>query len=142
MFFILGGVSGCPLHLYAPICSYAPCMFIHSPGVYTPPICSPYSSVHLYVFRSFACCGGGCKGLPFVLGHFPYTTPVWGCLPFICTPTLSCGFPVHWYVLGISIYCVGIFPSVEGFGGVPPISWGVWGHQHLRWPYAHSCIFL
>ena len=33
----------------------------------------------------------------------------------------------------------GHFPSVEGFGGVSPISWG---HQHLRCPYAHSCTFF
>ena len=40
----------------------------------------------------------------------------------------------------ISMLC-GHFPSVEGFGGVPP-SVGGWGHQHLRCRYAHSCTFF
>ena len=60
-----------------------------------------------------------------MLGHFPYTTLVWGCLPFIGTPMLSCCFPVHWYVLGISVCYVGIFPSVDGFGHVPPLVGGL-----------------
>ena len=37
------------------------------------------------------------------------------------------GFPVHHYVLGISVCHVGIFPSVGGLR-VFPISWGFWGH--------------
>ena len=36
----------------------------------------------------------------------------------------------------------GHFPSVEGFKGVSPISFGGWGHQHLRCPYVHSCTFF
>ena len=38
----------------------------------------------------------------------PYITPVWGCLPFITTSTLSHWFPVHQYVSGISVCYVGI----------------------------------
>ena len=116
-----------------PPCLYAPCKFVH-------PHMPPYSSVHLCVFGGFACCGG-CNGLPFVLGHFPYITPVLGCLPFNNTPTLSHWFPVHHYVSGISVCYVGISLLLKGLG-VFPTSWGVWGHQHLRYPYAHSCTFF
>ena len=81
-----------------------------------------------------------------MLGHFLYTTPVWGCLPSFTPSTLSCWFPVHWYVSGISVCYVGIFPSVEGFGvvpgGVPHQLGGFRGHQHLRCPYAHSGTFF
>ena len=58
-----------------------------------------------------------------------FLTPpsVWGCLPFICTPTLCCCFSVHWYVLGILVCYVGICPSVEGFRGVPPSVGGFGG---------------
>ena len=132
MFFILGGCLDAQ-HLYTPKC------LCTLRGVHTPPyapillcICMFLEALHVV---------GSCNGLPFVLGHFPYTTPVWGCLPFIYTPTLSCWFPVHQYVLGISVCHVGIFPSVEGFGGVPH-QLGVGWHQHLRCPYAHSYTFF
>ena len=39
-------------------------------------------------------------------------------------------------------YVMWAFPLGEGFGVFPPISWGVWGNQHLRCPYAHSCTFF
>ena len=103
----------CPIHLYAPICLYAP------RGVHTPHM-PPYSSVPLFLEALHVV--GGCNGLPFVLGHPPYITPVWECLPINYTPTLSHWFPVHWYVSGISVCYVGGFPFVEGFGGVSSIS--------------------
>ena len=56
-----------PIHLYTPIHLYAPILLCAS-------VCSQ-RLLHVV---------GGCKGLPFVLGHFHYTTPVWGA-PFICT---------------------------------------------------------
>ena len=68
----------------------------------------------------------GCNGLPFVLGHFPYTTLFGSASPSFTPPTLS-WFPVHQYVSGISVCYVGIFPSVEGFGGVPPSVGGLGG---------------
>ena len=108
-----------PLHLYTPICLYAPYTFVCLTGVYTPPyapilLCaSVCSSEALHVV-------GGFNGIPFVLGHFPYTTPVWQDPPLqLHPPHLVVGFPVHWYVSGISVCYVGIFPSVEGFGSVP-----------------------
>ena len=81
-----------------------------------------------------------------MLRHFPCTTPVWGCLPSFKPPTLSCWFPVHQYVSGISVCYVGIFPSVEGFGGVPgsvpPSVERFRGHQHVRCPCVHSGTFF
>ena len=113
--------------------------YVHTPPYNCTPPYAPYSSVHLYVFGGFACCGG-CNGLPFVLGHL-LTLPLLGCLPFNYTPTLSHWFPVHQYVFrDISMLC-GHFPSVEEFG-VFPHQLGGWGHQHLRCPYAHSCPFF
>ena len=143
MFFILGGCLDAPHicipHTFiCPIHSYAP-RDVHTPICpHTPPcICIFSEALHVV---------GGCKGLPFMLGHFPYTTPVWGCLLFIYTPILSHWFPVHWYVSGISVCYVGIFPSVKGFGGVPggvtPSVRGFRGHQHLRCPYSHSGTFF
>ena len=127
MFLYLGCVCTPPtfVHPHTFVCHQYICM---PSGVYTLPICPPYSSVHLYVLGVFACCGG-CKGLPFGLGHFPYTTPVWGCLFFICTPhtqllvpcalvcfgdiNMLCGhFPFYWGVWGV-------FPhQLGGFGGI------------------------
>ena len=101
---------------------------------------APYSFMPLCVFGGFACCGG-CNGLPFVLRHLPYITPVWGCLPFNYIPTLSHWFPVHQYVSGISVCYVGISLLSGRVWGCFPLSWG-WGHQHLRCPYAHSCTFF
>ena len=121
-----------------------PHMFVCPQGC-THPHMPPYS-LCICMFLEALHVVGGCKGLLFVLGHFPYTTPIWGCLPFICSPTLSCWFPVHWYVSGISVCYVGIFPTVEGFGGVPgdvpPSVGGLGGNQHFRCPYAHSGTFF
>ena len=123
-----------PPHLYAPyicmppVCSYAP------RSVHTP-IC-PYSSVPC-VFGGFACCGG-CNGLPFVLEQPPLHHPCLGVPPINYTPTLSCWFPVHRYVSGISVCYVGISLLLKRLGVFPP-SVGGWGHKYLRCPYAHSC---
>ena len=76
---------------------------------------------HLYVLGGFASCGG-CMGLPFVLGHFPHTTPVWGYLPFIGTPTLSCWLPSAMVGFGdVSMLC-----------GHFPFCWGVLGASALE----------
>ena len=124
-----------PIHLYAPICLYTP-RGVHTPHM--PPIllciCMFLEALHVV---------GGSNGLPFVLGHFPYTTPVWGCLSFIYTPPHPVvGSQYISMFQGIISMLCRHFPSVEGFGGVLPISWGFRGHQHLRCPYAHSCTFF
>ena len=112
---MLGGCLDAP-HLYAHT-------FICLQGCTCPPHMPPYSSVPLFWGALHVV--GSCNGLPFVLGHPPYITPVLGCLPLITPLTLSHWFPVHWYVSrDISMLC-GHFPSVEVFGGVSPISWGV-----------------
>ena len=120
------------MFVHLPTCSYAP------RGVH--PIC-PHTPLCICMFsEAFACCGGICKGLPYVLRHFPYTTSVWGCLPFSCTPLhLVIGLPVHQYVLGISVCHVGIFPSVGGLGDVPPSVWGSGGTSAL---VMFICSFL
>ena len=122
-----------PPHSYAPIHLYTP------RGVHT--LHMPHTLLCICVFLEALHVVVGSNGLPFVLGHLPYTTTVWGCLPFNYTPTLSHWFPVHQYVSGISVCYVGISLLLKGLG-VFPMSWGVWGHQHLRCPYAHSCTFF
>ena len=122
MFFYTWRVSGCPHVCTPPHMSCTPAIHLYAPrSVYTP-ICT-HTPVHLYVLGGFACCGG-CKGLPVVLGHFPYTTPVWGVSPSF-TPPHSVVGSCALVCSGISVCYVGIFPSVEGFGGVP----GVFPHQ-------------
>ena len=60
-----------PYVCMSPVCSYTP-------------ICS-HTSLCICMFSEALHIVGGCKGLPFVLEHFPYTAPAWGFLPFICT---------------------------------------------------------
>ena len=75
---------------------------------------------------------GVVMGSPLCWDTLPYITPVWGCLPFNYTPTLSCCFPVHQYVLGISVCYVDIFPSVRKGLGVFPPSVGGLGESALE----------
>ena len=107
-------MSGCP-HVCTPpyVCMLHMC--IYPRGVHPP--YAPYSSVHLFLEALHIV--GGCNGLPFVLGHLPYTTSVWGCLPFNYTPTLSCWFLVHWYVSGISVCYVDISLLLKALGVIP-----------------------
>ena len=54
-----------------------------------------------------------------VLGHLPYTTPTWGCLPLITPPHSVVGSLCDAILRDIGILC-GPFPFwQEGFGGVP-----------------------
>ena len=100
-----------PLHICTPH------MFVCPRGVH-PPIC-PILFCPL-CFGGFACCGG-CNELPFVLGHLPYTTPVWGCFPFNYTPHTQSLVPCALVCFrDISMLC-GHFPSVrKGLGVFPP----------------------
>ena len=72
---------------------------------------------------------GSHKGIPYVLGHFSYTTPVWGCLPFSCSPhtqlLASLCISMFW---GYLYAMWGFFPFVRGFWGIPPLVGGSWGH--------------
>ena len=75
-----------------------------------------------------------------MLGH-PSLHHLWRWPPLYYTPTLlfvPCALVCF---RDISMLC-GHFPSVRKGLGVFPPSVGVWGHQHLRCPYAHSCTFF
>ena len=117
MFLYLGGVWTSshihmpPVYSYALICSYAP------RGVHTPHM--PPILLCLCVFWRLCMLWGVVMGSPLCCDILPYITPVWGCLPFIYTPTLSCWFPVHQYVSGISVCYVGISLLLKGLGVFP-----------------------
>ena len=101
-----------------PIYLYAPCTFIHPQGCTHTPYA--HTLLCICVFLQALHVVGGCNGLPFVLGHLSYTTPVWGCLPFnYSTHTQSLVPCASVFFRDISMLCMH-FPSVEGFGGVPP----------------------
>ena len=135
MFFILGGVSGCPLYVHTPpVCPYAPHRCTH-PHVTHTPLCICMFS------EAFACCGGVrgslmCWTLPL---HHPY----------MGVPPLQ----LHSHTQLLASLCISIFwgylyvmwavyPSIGGLR-VFPHQYGVLGaHQHLWWPYTHSCAFL
>ena len=114
-----------PLHIHT-----------HARGVHTP-ICSPYSSLHLYDLIGF-CMLWGCKG-PLTC----WIPPLYGgASPSVHTPHSFIGFPVHWHVLGIPVCYMGNISLVLGVWGCSPICWGFWGHQHMGCPYSYSCTFL
>ena len=113
-----------PIHLYTPY------MFSHPRGVHTPyahiPLC-------IYMFSEALHVVGGCKRLPLVLGHFPYT-PLYG------------GASLHWHPQTelLASLCIGMFQGYkyvmwtfsllfEGFGVLTPSVGGVLGvHLHLN----------
>ena len=135
--FCTWGVSGCPPMFVHPLYVCMP-LYVHMPPRGIHPLYVPHTPLCICMFsEAFACCGG-CKGLPYVLGHFPYTTPVWGYLPSVVPPHSVVGFPKHWYVSGISICHVGIFPFVRGLG-CSPISGDSGGHTVL---VMSICSFL
>ena len=95
-------------------------LYIHIPqGVYTPPICSPYSYVHLYVLRGF-CMLWGIVRDPHTCWTLPLLLPLYGgASPSVCTPTpflASLCISMFW---GYQYVIWGFFPSVRGLGGVP-----------------------
>ena len=74
------------------------------------------------------------------LPYIPYITPVGGASPLLHLHTQSlvpCALVCFRDISMLS----GHFPSVEGFGGVSCISWGV-GASALEMSYAHSCTFF
>ena len=102
-----------------------PHMFIHPQGC-TCPHMPQYSSASVCFWR-LCMSWGVVMGSPLCWDTLPYITPVWGCLPFDYTPTLSHWFPAHWYVSGISVCYVGISLLSGRVWGCFPISWGVRG---------------
>ena len=127
MFLYFGGVWMSP-HICMPPYVCIPLICLYTPrGVHTPPWAP-------MLFCASAWCWSICMLLGVVmcfygvLGHLPYTTPVWGYLHINFTPTLSHWFPVHCSSQGYQYLMWAFFPSVEGFGGVPPSLGEVWGH--------------
>ena len=129
MFFILGGCLKTPTFV-------CPHMFI-CPQECTHPHMPPYSSVHLCVF-------GGLHVVGVVMGSplcwdTSLTPPLFGGASPSFTPhTLSCWFPVHWYVSGISVCYVGISLLLKGLE-VFPHQLGVLGASALD---MSICSFL
>ena len=73
-----------------------------------------------------------------------HTPPHLGCLPLNFIPHTQSLVPCALLFSGISVSYLGLFfPSVEGFGGVPPSFGEAWGaHQLFSCPYAHSGTFF
>ena len=136
--FLYLGVSGCPLCSYTPVHLYAPLYICTPPGVYTPSHMFPILLCASVCSQRLLHIVGGCKGLPYVLGHFPYTTPVWSASPLVAPPTLS-WLPCALVSFGdICMSCMH-FPLLLGYGGVPPLFGGSGGTSALVMPI---CSFL
>ena len=117
--------------------------YIHMPpGVYTPPIGPPCSSVHLHGFGAFACCGGLFSALN-VCWDTSLTPTLFGGAPLNYTPTLHCWFPVHCYSQGYR-YLMWAFPLLLKFLGMFPHHLGRFGGHisPFSCPHAHSCTFF
>ena len=96
MFFIIGGCLE-TLYIDTPHTFVYPLYICTPPGMYTPqyvlhtPLCICIFS------EAFGCCGG-CKGLPYVLGHFPYPTLYGSASPL-----------VHPHTQLLASLCIGMF---------------------------------
>ena len=124
-----------PVHLYAPCTFVHPHTFVCSPGGVHPPgaptcFCAPAWFWHIaccggVVFFCFMCIGTHhpCLGVPppFYTPHTP--------LLVLCALLFS----------GISVLMWAFSPSIEGFGGVPPITGGGWGDTSVA---VHMLILL
>ena len=118
-----------PIHLYAPIC----------PQGCTHPPWAPMLSVLLHGFGALYVVGGLFFCLMCIGAHHPYL----GVPPPYYPPTLLCWLPVHCYSQGYQFLCGGLSPSIEGFGGVSPITWGgLGGTSALCCSHVHSYTFF
>ena len=128
-----------------------PCTFVCTP----PYICTP--PIHLYAPRGvhtphgppcslcFCMVLEHCMlwGVVFLLNVYWDTPPLFGGASPLITPPHSIVGSLYIVILrDISSY-VGLSPSIEGFGGVPPITWGGLGaHQLFSCSHAHSYTFF
>ena len=104
-----------PVCLYTPHIFVHPHMFVHPPGVYTPPR-GPHASVLLHGFGTLHVVGGLFFCFMCIGTHHPYL----GVPPPLLHPPHSIVGSLCIVILrDISSY-VGLSPSIEGFGGVPP----------------------
>ena len=103
-----------PVHLYAPICSYAP-RGVHPHG--------PHALSVPTWFWSIVCCGGLFFYFMCIGAHHPYL----GCI----------------VILRLSVLMWGPFPSIEGFGGYIPHHLGRFGGTSaLCCSHVHSYTFF
>ena len=73
-------------------------------------------------------------------GHSSLTPPLFGgASPLLHPPHFIVGSLCIAILRDIGILC-GHFPSIEGFGGVPPSLWEVWGAHKFFW--LSMCSFL
>ena len=123
-----------PVHLYAPICLYIP-PYVHMlpQGCTHPPgapmfLCSCMVLAHcmLWVFFFYFMCIGT---------HHPYL----GVSPLYYTPHTLLLVLCALLFSGISVLMWAFSPSIEGFGGVPPITGGGWGDTSVA---VHMLILL
>ena len=133
----MGRCLDAPLCSYVAICLYTPVHLYTPRGLHTP-TCPPYSCVSVCSEAS-ACCGGVVRG-PLTCWKPPLHLPCMGVPPLQLTPPTLISFPVHWYVSGISM-SYGHFSLKLVVWGCPPSVGGLWGHQHMGCPFAHSCNF-
>ena len=122
--FYTWGVVGCPpclctlcMFICPPICLYAPIHLFTPRGVHTPhgPPCSQCSCMVLEHCMLW--------GVVFLLNVYWGKPPLLGVPPpyYPHTPLLvTCALLFS----GISVLCGGLSPSIEGFGGCFPITWG------------------
>ena len=140
MFLYLGGVVGhphvctppvclyTPIHLYAPIHSYAPQGYTHPPGAPHMLLCSCMVLAHCMLWG----------GVVFLYWDTP---PLFGGAFFLITPPHSIvGSLCIVFLRDISSY-VGLSPSIEGFGGVPPITGEVWGGTSALQLFTYSFCY-
>ena len=135
MFLYLGGLLDTPMFVHPPVCSYAPCTFVHPhmfvcpPGVYTPPG-APHASVLLHGFGTLHVVGG-CFS---ILGH---STPIWGCLPLNYTPHTPLLVLCALLFSGISVL-MWAFPLLLKGWGCSPHHWGRFGVAHQLFSCSHT----
>ena len=133
MFLYLGGVWT-PPHLYTPIHSYTP-IFVYTPIGPQALLCTCMVLENLHVVGVVICFH--------MYWDTSLTHPYLGVPPLNCTPNTPLLVPCALLFSGILVSCVGLSPSIEGFGFVPPSLGEVWGaHQLFSCPHAHSCTFF
>ena len=132
-----------PPHLYTPLYICTPPTFVHPPyvctppGVYTTPQGPPCSLCSCMVLEH-------CMlwGVFFLLNVYWDTPPLFGgASPLITPPHSIVGSLCIFILRDISSY-VGLSPSMEGFGGVPPSLGWLGAHQLFSCSHAHSYTFF
>ena len=127
--------------LYTPPCLYTPCTFVHPPYICTPPggvhpPGGPHVSVLLHGFGTLHVVGG----VVFLFYVYWDTPPLFGgASPFFYTPHTPLLVLCALLFSGISVLMWAFSPSIEGFGGVPPITGGGWGDTSVA---VHMLILL